>query len=47
MALAHDVEEEAARADRVLEKARRTATELLQRVDAVLGEDAGDDGDKG
>jgi len=46
MALAHDVEQEAARADRVLEKAKRAATELLQRVDAVLGEDGGDEGDK-
>lgn len=46
MALAHDVEQESARADRVLEKAKRAATELLERVDAVLGEDVAGQAEK-
>ena len=39
IALAHDVEQEAARADRILARATETASELLRRVDEVLGED--------
>ena len=39
IALAHDVEQEAARADRILARATETASELLRRVDRVFGDD--------
>ena len=44
IALAHDVEEQERRADRVVAKAQRVGGELLRRVDDALGSGGGEGG---
>lgn len=43
LALAHDLEEERARAQRIEERAKETLARLVERIDAALDEGGGDE----
>jgi cell division protein ZapA len=47
LALAHDVEEARARADRIESRSRETISRLIERIDAALADDAMNEGEGG